>query len=202
MSATASKIGNKIHGSLFKRLQAVVPEKQAELIALRKQYGNKVIENVTVNQVIGGMRGMTGLIYETSKLDAYEGIRYRGLSLREVQEQCPKFVKGGSPAPEGVLWLLLTGEVPTEDELQEMKVEMNERSYIPPATIERIRNLPKDMHPMTQLSIGVLACQPQSSFAQQYREGIPKAKYWEAIYDDCLDVIAKTPKIAALIYNN
>jgi citrate synthase len=202
MSTIGKKVGSKIHGSLFKKLQEVIPEKQAMIADIRKNHGNKVIQEVKVNQVIGGMRGMLGLVYETSKLDAFEGIRYRDHTLTEIMDKCPSFVEGGAPAPEGVLWLLLTGQIPNEDQVQEMRAEMSERSYIPPDIINRIRSLPKDMHPMTQLSMGVLACQPMSTFAQQYREGVPKAKYWEAVYDDCLDVIAKTSTVAALIFNN
>lgn len=31
-----------------------------------------------------------------------------------------------------------------------------------------IKSFPKNMHPMTQLSMGVLACQPGSKFAAAY----------------------------------
>lgn len=41
-----------------------------------------------------------------------------------------------------------------------------------------------------------------STFAQQYRQGISKGKYWEAVYDDCINVVAKVSKVAALIFNN
>jgi citrate synthase len=47
------------------------------------------------------------------------------------------------------------------------------------------------MHPMTQFSIGVMACQPESIFAQKYRDGLHKSKYWEYTYEDALNVIAK-----------
>lgn len=200
--STTSRASKKIHKTLFKRLQDLVPEKQSLIAKIRKDHGEKVIQKIKVNQVLGGMRGMTGLIYETSKLDAFEGIRYRDKTLRDIMAHCPKAEGCGAPLPESALWLLLTGEYPTQSEVEELKVELNERSYIPPETITRIRTLPKTMHPMTQLSIGVLACQPMSTFAQQYRDGIHKSKYWEAVYDDCLDVIAKTSKIAALIFNN
>eukprot|EP00343_Euplotes_focardii_P008191 CAMPEP_0205818464 /NCGR_PEP_ID=MMETSP0206-20130828/380_1 /ASSEMBLY_ACC=CAM_ASM_000279 /TAXON_ID=36767 /ORGANISM="Euplotes focardii, Strain TN1" /LENGTH=445 /DNA_ID=CAMNT_0053110835 /DNA_START=44 /DNA_END=1381 /DNA_ORIENTATION=+ len=184
------------------RLGEMIPEVQAKLSQIKKEHGNKVIEEVKVNQIIGGMRGMTGLIYETSKLSPTEGIRYRGHSLDEIMEKAPTFVKGGSPAPEGILWLLLTGDYPTQTELDDIVVDMKERSYIPPETIKLIQSFPADMNPMAQFSMGMLACQGMSTFAAQYREGLAKTKYWEAMFDDCINVIAKSSKVAALVFNN
>jgi citrate synthase len=184
------------------KLAEMIPEVQQRLNHIKKEHGNKVLEQVKVNQVIGGMRGMTGLIYETSKLSATEGIRYRGHSLDEIMEKAPKFVEGGSPAPEGVLWLLLTGEYPTQEELKDIVIDMKERSHIPQETKDLIRSFPKDMHPMTQFSMGMLACQPMSTFAQAYRRGINKSKYWEAMFDDAINVVSKTSTVAALVFNN
>ena len=42
--------------------------------------------------------------------------------------------------------------------------------------------------------------QPASKFAAAYQEGVHKAKYWEYVFDDSLDLIAKLPQLAALIY--
>lgn len=58
------------------------------------------------------------------------------------------------------------------------------------------------MHPMTQFSMGVMACQPQSKFAKAYRDGVHKTKYWESTLEDALDVCAKVSRIAALVFNN
>jgi citrate synthase len=62
------------------------------------------------------MRGIKGLVTETSVLDADEGIRYRGLSLFECKEQLPAAPGGTEMLPESVIWLLMTGEVPTQDQ--------------------------------------------------------------------------------------
>lgn len=40
-----------------------------------------------------------------------QGIRFRGLSIPECQKKLPAAIKGGEPLPEGLLWLLVTGEV-------------------------------------------------------------------------------------------
>lgn len=66
----------------------------------------------------GGMRGIKGLICETSVLDPDEGIRFRGLSIPECQKALPKAEGGSEPLPEGLFWLLVTGDVPTEAQVQ------------------------------------------------------------------------------------
>lgn len=62
----------------------------------------------------GGMRGIKGLVCETSVLDPDEGIRFRGLSIPECQKVLPKAPGGSEPLPEGLFWLLITGDVPTD----------------------------------------------------------------------------------------
>ena len=58
------------------------------------------------------------------------------------------------------------------------------------------------MHPMTQLSMSVLSLQKYSEFAKAYSKGISKTKYWEYYYEDSMNLMAKLPRIAAMIYNN
>lgn len=60
------------------------------------------------------MRSMKGLVTETSVLDPEEGIRFRGLSIPECQRMLPKAKGGEEPLPEGLFWLLITGDVPNE----------------------------------------------------------------------------------------
>lgn len=68
----------------------------------------------------GGMRGVRGLVTETSLLDAEEGIRFRGYTIPECQELLPKAEGGGvEPLPEGIFYLLLTGKIPTVDEVRD-----------------------------------------------------------------------------------
>lgn len=67
------------------------------------------------------------MLYETSKLDSHNGITYRGLDLFKVRELAPKTIPGGQPIPEGVLWLLLTGEMPTISQVNEFKEEIQRR---------------------------------------------------------------------------
>ena len=67
-------------------LAQVIPVEQANVKAFRAEYGNVKVGEVTVDQMYGGMRGIKGLVTETSVLDADEGIRFRGLSIPECQK--------------------------------------------------------------------------------------------------------------------
>ena len=113
-----------------------------------------------------------------------------------------KAPKGEEPLPEGLLWLLITGEVPTDAEFKAVSEELKSRSHISHETEEFIKHLPHHMHPMTQLSVAILHLQSQSKFAKAYRQGIHKSKYWDPMYEDCMDLIAKIPRVAALIYRH
>jgi citrate synthase len=53
---------------------------------------------------------------------------------------------------------------------------------------------------MTQFTIGVMALQSESIFAKKYDEGFSKDQYWDAMYEDTMNLIAKLPLIAAYIY--
>jgi len=108
-----------------------------------------VIGEVNVSQVVGGMRGLPGMLYETSKLHPVNGITYRGMDLFQIRDQAPKTVPGGQPIPEGVLWLLLTGEFPSDSEIKEFKEDMFKRGQLTKEQETLIKSLPKDMHPMT-----------------------------------------------------
>ena len=189
--------------SLKDVLRDQIPIKQEAMKALKKEYGHRSLGEVTVDQCIGGSRDVKCMYYETSLLDAQEGIRIRGFSLPELQAKLPTF-KGpagqGEPVPEALIWLLLTSEIPTIEQTRSLTEELRARATLPPHVETLIRSLPKTMHPMTQLSLALLSCQTDSKFAAAYAKGVNKSKYWESTLEDVLDVIAKLPEIAALIY--
>src|SRR5688572_12106350 len=92
----------------------------AEMKEILKQHGDKKIGEVTLSQVYQGMRGITGLVTETSLLDAQDGIRFRGYSIPELQEKLPKAPGGSEPLPEGLFYLMLVGELPTDEDVQHL----------------------------------------------------------------------------------
>ena len=172
----------------------------AEIKDLIKEHGNKKIGEVTLSQIYQGMRGITGLVSETSLLDAQEGIRFRGYSIPDLQKKLPKASGGTEPLPEGLFLLMLLGELPTEEDVHDLTSNWQRRSHVPNHVFAAIEALPKDSHPMTQFVVAIMALQTESKFAEKYAKGMNKKDYWEAIFDDSMDLIARLPRVAAYIY--
>jgi citrate synthase len=165
-----------------------------------KEHGSKKIGETTLSQIYNGMRGMTGLVTETSLLDAQEGIRFRGYSIPEIQQKLPKATGGNEPLPEGLFLLMLLGELPDEKDVQELTANWQRRSHVPNHVFDAIEALPVTTHPMTQFVIAIMALQTESQFAKKYAEGLNKKDYWEAVFDDSMNLIARLPRVAAYIY--
>jgi citrate synthase len=177
-----------------------IPEKAAALKAFAKEHGNKSLGEVTIAQCLGGARGVKCMTWETSLLDAEEGIRFRGHTIPDLQEKMAG-PTGGEPTPEALLWLLFSSEIPTQAQSAALTADLHERAAKLPAHVETmIRAFPKGMHPMTQFSSAILAMQTESQFAKAYSEGVSKSEYWDTTYEDILNCIACLPEIAALIY--
>lgn len=172
----------------------------AEIKDLLKEHGSKKIGEVSLAQVYQGMRGITGLVTETSLLDAQEGIRFRGYSIPELQEKLPSAIPGGEPIPEGLFYLMLIGELPTVEDVQHVTSVLQRRSHVPNHVFQTIDALPINTHPMTMFVTAVMALQTESNFAKEYSKGINKKDYWNPMYDDAVDLIARLPRIAAYIY--
>ncbi|TYI81726.1 hypothetical protein E1A91_D05G173800v1 [Gossypium mustelinum] len=185
---------------LHSQLKELIPEQQERLKKLRAEHGKVQLGNITVDMVIGGMRGMTGLLWETSLLDPDEGIRFRGLSIPECQKLLPAAKPDGEPLPEGLLWLLLTGKVPSKAQVDALSQELRDRAVVPDYVFKAIDALPVSAHPMTQFATGVMALQVQSEFQKAYEKGISKLKYWEPTYEDALSLIACVPLVASYVY--
>lgn len=179
-----------------------IPVEQEKVKAFRKQYGNNKVGEVTVDMMYGGMRGIKGLVTETSVLDPDEGIRFRGYSIPECQKLLPKAPGGNEPLPEGLFWLLVTGDIPTEKQVQAISKEWANRAGLPGHVVTMLNNFPTQLHPMSQFSAAITALNSDSKFAKAYASGVHKAKYWEYIYEDSMDLIAKLPVVAAAIYRN
>jgi citrate synthase len=172
----------------------------AEIKDMLKEHGDKKISEVTLSQIYQGMRGIIGLVSETSLLDAQEGIRFRGYTIPELQEKLPKAPKGTEPLPEGLFLLMLLGKLPTPEEVENLTAVWQRRSHVPNHVFATIEALPVGSHPMTQFVVAIMALQTESSFSKRYAEGMNKKDYWEATFDDSMDLIARLPRIAAYIY--
>ncbi|MGN6494881.1 MAG: citrate (Si)-synthase, eukaryotic [Agriterribacter sp.] len=186
--------------TIKERFKAKADELSTEIRDILKQHGSKKIGEVHLSQVYQGMRGITGLVTETSLLDAQEGIRFRGYSIPELQQKLPRIPGGLEPLPEGLFFLMLLGEFPTEKDVEEVTNMWQRRSHVPNHVFDAIEALPESTHPMTQFVVAIMALQTESIFARKYAEGMNKKDYWDAMYDDSMTLIARLPRVAAYIY--
>ena len=179
-----------------------IVDHQKRVKEFRAVYGSKGLGEVTVDQVYGGMRGIKALVTETSHLDPDEGIRFRGKSIPECRDLLPKAAGGDEPLPEGLFWLLVTGEIPTNEQVKAISKAWASHADLPSHVVTMLNNFPSHLHPMSQFSAAVTACNTESVFAKAYSDGVHKSTYWEYAYEDSMRLIAKLPTIAATIYRN
>ncbi|HLR37840.1 MAG TPA: citrate (Si)-synthase, eukaryotic [Chitinophagaceae bacterium] len=181
----------------FKQKSEELGKEIKEILA---NHGEKEISSVKIRQLYQGMRGMPGLVSETSLLDPINGIRFRGFSIPELKEKLPTAEEGDEPLPEGLFYLMLIGELPSDKEVEEISNAMGRRSQIPKHVFNTIDELPIETHPMTQFVTGIMAMQTESVFAKAYKKGINKKDYWEYTFEDVTNLISRLPRLAAYIY--
>lgn len=157
-------------------------------------------EEVQVQQIFQGMRGITGILWETSLLDAEEGIRFRGYSINELKEKLPRPYNNEEPLPEALFYLMLMGELPTDNDVELVRKLWVRKPDIPEYVYHIIDCYPADAHPMTIFSTAITAMQPKSLFAKAYQNGIHKSSYWKFVFEDAMNLITNLPYIVAYIY--
>ncbi|NBX28604.1 MAG: citrate (Si)-synthase, eukaryotic, partial [Chitinophagia bacterium] len=187
-------------GFVKDRFKATADQQLLEIKGIIEKHGNTKLEDVTIAQAFQGMRGITGLVTETSLLDSNEGIRFRGFSIPELRDKLPKIENGNEPLPEGLFYLMLVGELPSQEDVEHISATWARRSHVPNHVFDVIEALPVSTHPMTQFCTAVLALQTESKFSKAYSEGISKKEYWDYVYEDTMTLIARLPRVAAYIY--
>jgi citrate synthase len=168
--------------------------------ALLKNHRDVVIDQVTIGQCIGGVRDVKCLVTDISTLDPYEGIRFRGKTIRETFDALPNVPGCEYPYVEGFWYFLLTGEIPSMEETLAVVEDFSLRSQVPRYVFDVLRAMPRDTHPMTMFSTAILSMQRESVFARKYSEGMKKRDYWDPMYEDSCNLLARLPAIAAYIY--
>jgi len=181
-------------------LRAKIEAHRPRTTKLLKESASVKIGDVTIGQAIGGMRGVKSLVTDISYLDPDEGIRFRGYTIPETLEKLPVPKGQEMPLVEGFIYLLLTGDIPTEEQVAEVAEEFKGRSKVPQYVFDVLNALPADSHPMVMFSAAIVSMQRESKFAKMYNEGLGKMEYWDPTYEDSLDLLARLPEIAAYIY--
>ncbi|KAJ7582783.1 citrate synthase-like protein [Mycena floridula] len=148
------------------------------------------------------MRGLKAMLWDSSVLDPEEGIRFHGLSIPECQKLLPAAAGGKEIIAESMLWLLLTGQVPSEEQTRQLSRELAEKGELPEAVAKLVDSFPATLHPMTQLGMGVAALNHDSSFQAAYEKGMKKSEYWLHTLEDSINLVARLPALASRIYRN
>jgi citrate synthase len=188
--------------SLKETLRSKIEEFRPRTNKLIKEFGKIKVDEVTIDQLIGGARDIKCLVTDISYLDPQEGIRFRGKTIPETFAALPKAPNSTYPTVESFWYFLLTGEIPTDTQVTEVLADFKTRQVVPQYVYDALKALPKDMHPMTMLSIGMLALQKGSKFQAFYASGkFNKLTAWEYVYEDASDLVARIPIVAAYIYN-
>ncbi len=187
--------------TLKKKLQEKIEAWRPRTTRLVKEFGEVKVGEVNIGQIIGGARGIRSLVTDISYLDPMEGIRFRGYTIPEVMEKLPKVPGGEMPYVEGFFYLLLTGEVPTKEDVEEVAEEFRKRQEVPKYVFDMLKALPIDSHPMVMFSAAIVSMQKESVFVKEYETGnLNKNDYWAPTYEDGLTLLARLPQIAAFIY--
>jgi len=176
--------------TLQKKLAQQIPGLRDELKVLAKKVGAKKISDVTVAQAYGGMRGIKGMICDTSVVYPDKGLVIRGIPIMELRDKLP----------EEIFYLLCTGELPSKADMKALQKEFAARSKVPKYVWDVLEAMPKDSHPMAMLDTGILVMQKESEFVKAYNKGMKKTDYWKPALEDALDLLAKLPGIAAGVY--
>ncbi|HRP93406.1 MAG TPA: citrate (Si)-synthase [Ignavibacteriaceae bacterium] len=186
---------------LKKQVQDKIEAWRPRTTRLLKEFGNVKVDEVDISQVIGGARDIKSLVTDISYLDPMEGIRFRGFTIPEVMEKLPKVPGGEMPYVEGFFFFLLTGDIPSMEDVQEVAEEFRKRHVVPKYVFDVLKAMPKDSHPMVMFSTAILTMQRESEFVKEYNTGhLKKNDYWAPTYEDGLNLLAKLPGIAAFIY--
>ena len=175
---------------LKEKFASQIPGLRDEVRTLVKTRGDVVLSEATVAMAYGGMRGIKGMICDTSVVEPDQGLIIRGIPLGELTDKIP----------EEIFFLLVTGELPNAEELADLKKELTARAKTPAYVWDVLEAMPDDSHPMAMMSAAIISMQKESQFAKAYAAGVKKTEYWESTMEDSLNLLAVLPEIAAGIY--
>ena len=137
-----------------------------------------VLFEITKDSLETGLRGFPVGYCVTSSVDPIKGLAYVGRPISEL----------GNSSPIEIIYLLYHGEEGSKEQIKQFEAELKKRAQCHPETLRHIEALPHVGRPMDLLSAALLIAGMYEG-TQDYRE-------------DCLNVIAKLPQIAATVINS
>ncbi|KAK1118873.1 hypothetical protein K0M31_014644 [Melipona bicolor] len=173
---------------------------------IRQQHGSSVISRITVENIYQGLRRVNTIVRETSEIDPKYGIKYRGLTIPEVITLLPR--EGKSPSAEAVFWLLLTGDIPTQEQTASLIADWSIRREKrkdwwsgPGGGIvgSILQTLPKTTPPLGKLSVALTVFDSGKHITEALKNNALSYTHWEYMYEDSMELLATLPAIVGLI---
>lgn len=131
---------------------------------------------VTGDHLNTGMRGVPVGTCRTSFVTPDEGVHYCGYPIGEL----------ANLQPEDVVYLLFNKDLPTAEQASAFRLDLQQRSAIPPGVEEVFKSLPRDGHPMDWLSVGIHTLGMLDTTGD-----------WK---EDALNLIARMPRMMGLLF--
>ncbi|KAJ8306771.1 hypothetical protein KUTeg_015674 [Tegillarca granosa] len=137
---------------------------------------DKILFEIKESHLDTGLRGFPVGTCGTSKVDPTKGLSYRGYFIKELARK----------RPIEVIYLLLNGELPDEEQFKQFHEELLTHYVDDPGLVKHLDSLPKNSHPMNWFIS-----------ALNYYGMIHNTKDWRK---DALKVIINIPTLVARIY--
>ncbi|MBI5272787.1 MAG: citrate (Si)-synthase [Chlamydiia bacterium] len=154
------------------------PENQRTISYARGLMKEDVLFEITKEHLETGLRGVPAGYCVTSAVDPNQGLSYVGHPIRELSARDPI----------EVIYLLYHGKNGTKEQVGQFQSDLNRRAICTKETLAAIHTLPRTGHPMDGFA-GALLIAGMCEGIGNYRE-------------DCLNVIARLPQIAAALINH
>jgi len=137
-----------------------------------------VLFEITKDSLETGLRGVPGGYCTTSFVDPEKGLHYVGHPISEL----------ALSEPIDVIYLLYYGSMGTKEQVAHFQKDLEKRAHCKSETLRSIEALPREGHPVDVFAAALLIV-GMYELTGDYRE-------------DCLNVIARLPQIAACVINS
>ncbi|MEN2498253.1 MAG: citrate synthase [Marteilia pararefringens] len=170
---------------------------QRQAMAQLKANTTKFVQSTNIGNVINGMKGITGLLCDTSLLDPNSGITFHGKTLKQTLRDLPKLENSKFASPEALYYYLLTKSVPSVEDVKKLSNLILSHYRLPDHTLQVLFDLRKS-HPMHQFIAAMASLATESHLASEY-VNIPKNEYWKLAYLDSIELLGKAASICGIV---
>ncbi|KAF8900176.1 citrate synthase-like protein [Gymnopilus junonius] len=186
--------------TLVEAVAARIPARRRLAAKLSTLHAKRVVHQMTVENVMGGMRGMPSIMWEISETHP-TGVRYHGKTLDELEAALPKWPGSAQISPESLLWYLYTASIPSRAELMHFTADLMRRCQLPKEIEDFMDSLPTTLLPLTHMQMAYSALSKYSKLAAAVDNGAPKANLWTFALEDALDITSRSILVISRIHN-